>query len=212
MPDARQYVIINGDRREEWRVCAEFPAFSVSNFGRVMRTTPGRHGRSGEAAGVIRALGFSSSGYHCLTFWKDGRHHTRTVHRLICEAWHGPAPAGRPFACHKDDCKQNNVPENLYWGSVKSNANDASKNGRIPSGERHVCAKLSAADVLAIRNDAAQGVPIGDAALAYGVSRSAVKDIVLGKTWAHVGGPTRSPLPPGNPAWRTPGQRGGVTA
>lgn len=43
--------------------------------------------------------------------------------RLICEAFHGPAPADRPNCLHDDENARNNRPSNLIWGSQKENLN-----------------------------------------------------------------------------------------
>ena len=45
------------------------------------------------------------------------------VHRLICEAFHGPAPDGKPIVIHLDEDATNNAPSNLRWGTQKENLN-----------------------------------------------------------------------------------------
>lgn len=45
------------------------------------------------------------------------------VHRLICEAFHGPAPEGKNVVIHIDENALNNRPENLRWGTQKENMN-----------------------------------------------------------------------------------------
>jgi hypothetical protein len=45
------------------------------------------------------------------------------VHRLVCEAFHGPAPEGKPIVIHSDEDATNNRPENLRWGTQKENLN-----------------------------------------------------------------------------------------
>jgi hypothetical protein len=45
------------------------------------------------------------------------------VHRLVCEAFHGPAPEGLPVVIHLDEDATNNRPENLKWGTQKENLN-----------------------------------------------------------------------------------------
>lgn len=53
-----------------------------------------------------------------------------------------------------------------------------------PAGERHYAAKLTAAQVQAIR--AAKGVRQLDLAVRYGVNPSTVRDIRKGRTWRTV--------------------------
>jgi hypothetical protein len=45
------------------------------------------------------------------------------VHRLVCEAFHGPAPEGMSVVIHIDEDATNNKPENLRWGTQKENLN-----------------------------------------------------------------------------------------
>lgn len=45
------------------------------------------------------------------------------VHRLVCEAFHGPAPEGKNIVIHLDEDALNNRPENLKWGTQKENLN-----------------------------------------------------------------------------------------
>ena len=45
------------------------------------------------------------------------------IHRLVCEAFHGPAPEGRPIVLHLDEDAMNNAPSNLRWGTQKENLN-----------------------------------------------------------------------------------------
>ena len=45
------------------------------------------------------------------------------VHRLVCEAFHGPAPEGQAVVIHLDEDATNNRPENLKWGTQKENMN-----------------------------------------------------------------------------------------
>lgn len=48
---------------------------------------------------------------------------TFKVGRLVCEAFHGPAPKDKPVAMHLDEDSRNNNESNLRWGSQKENLN-----------------------------------------------------------------------------------------
>lgn len=48
---------------------------------------------------------------------------TFKVARLVCEAFHGPSPDGRPVVMHMDEDPSNNTPANLKWGTQKENMN-----------------------------------------------------------------------------------------
>ena len=49
------------------------------------------------------------------------KHHK--VHRLVCEAFHGPAPSDKPIVIHINENALDNRPENLKWGTQKENLN-----------------------------------------------------------------------------------------
>ena len=45
------------------------------------------------------------------------------VHRMVCEAFHGPAPFAGAVVIHLDEDATNNRPSNLRWGTQKENLN-----------------------------------------------------------------------------------------
>lgn len=45
------------------------------------------------------------------------------VHRLVCEAFHGPPPFERAVVIHLDEDATNNRADNLKWGTQKENLN-----------------------------------------------------------------------------------------
>jgi hypothetical protein len=58
------------------------------------------------------------------------------VHRLVCEAFHGPCPAGME-TLHRDEDALNNRPENLCWGTRKENLN-------APGFKEYCCSRRGA--------------------------------------------------------------------
>ena len=48
---------------------------------------------------------------------------TMKVHRLVCEAFHGPAPDGMGVVIHIDEDATNNNAANLRWGTQRENMN-----------------------------------------------------------------------------------------
>lgn len=45
------------------------------------------------------------------------------IHRLICEAFHGPPPFSNAVVIHINENSLDNKPENLRWGTQKENLN-----------------------------------------------------------------------------------------
>lgn len=93
------------------------------------------------------------------------------------------------MACHRDDNKDNNTPQNLYWGTAKDNGSDSHRNGKSVRGSAINTAKLQEIQVLEIRRRAFHGETNVALALESGVPDTAISRIVLGKNWKHVGGP-----------------------
>lgn len=72
----------------------------------------------------------------------------------------------------------------LYWGTVADNAADRLIDKTERRGEMVETHKLAATDVRSIRAEVANGAPKGATAARYGVSPSAVSDILARRTWA----------------------------
>lgn len=114
---------------EIWKPVPSKPGIMASNFGRVL--LPER-----EAAmphGGIRSYKPKPTFGNKTKATKNARHHymglynkfygNLKVHRLVCEAFHGPSPFDKAVVIHLDEDATNNKPENLKWGTQKENLN-----------------------------------------------------------------------------------------
>ena len=45
------------------------------------------------------------------------------IHRLVCEAFHGPSPEDKPIVLHLNEDAMDNRPSNLRWGTQRENMN-----------------------------------------------------------------------------------------
>jgi hypothetical protein len=112
------------------------------------------------------------------------------VHRLIAIAFI-PNPECKEQVNHKDGNKRHNYLSNLEWTTQFENMQHAVTNGLAPRGESSYLAKVTEADVLAIRISAAKGESLKDLAEIYGLDRGTISAMLLGNTWKHVGGPLK---------------------
>ncbi len=106
------------------------------------------------------------------------------VHRVSLEHHKGPIPVGLN-ALHTCDIACCFNPSHLYAGTQKQNVEDMYKRKRGLIGEQRWNAKLTEADVCAIRCES-QTATIAGLARKYGLCRSNMGNIIKGKNWKHV--------------------------
>lgn len=128
----------------------------------------------------------NKSRYASVTLHKNSKSYSRTIHRLVIEAFVGPCPKGMECR-HKDgNCKNNHL-ENLSWGTKKENGKDRVKHGTSLVGIKHPKAKLTEESVTEIRRMYATGKyyqkEIGEM---FEVDKDHISNIVLRKSWKHI--------------------------
>lgn len=116
------------------------------------------------------------------------------AHRRSFEMAHGVVPQGM-LVCHRCDTPACVRPDHLFLGTAQQNTRDMHAKGRAAlagaKGEANSHAKLLDEQVLAIRQRFDDGEMIRALAIEFGLTRSAISDIVNGRTWKHLGGPIR---------------------
>lgn len=109
----------------------------------------------------------------------------RRAHRVSWEIRFGVI-TGDYAVCHKCDNPPCVNPDHLFLGSAKDNTNDCIKKQRFcfaPLGSDHPKAKLTADQAAEIRSMSSRGFGYRRLAKTFGVSQSAIRDLVQGKTW-----------------------------
>lgn len=115
----------NQNDREEWRPVARAPEYAVSNHGRVMRLLA----KPGTRACKVLKPHINEKGYFRIVLRTGGEKIDARVHRLVCEAFIGPATDERPVVRHLDGNPANNHISNLVWGTPKENMEDKYRHG-----------------------------------------------------------------------------------
>lgn len=166
--------------REEWRPCPDFAGlYEVSSFGRV---------RSLHRRNSLRILyqGSDETGYPTVALNRHGTRTTRTVHRLVCRAFHGePNPLHRETA-HLDGDKANARADNLKWVSKRENESHKSAHGTRLRGEASPCARISEKQARRVKQLVREGSGVTLAAKIARVTYRTARDIAEGKRWKHV--------------------------
>lgn len=111
---------------------------------------------------------------------------TAYLHRYTYEQNHGEIPEGYVVR-HKCDTPACYNPDHLELGTYQDNSQDMVNRGRSTRGERNKHAKLTAEDVMAIRNTYASGGYLQkELAAKYGVTLATINDILKRRSWRHV--------------------------
>jgi hypothetical protein len=157
----------------EWRrvPISPYRAYEVSDDGRVRRGGQ-------ELVGYTDRYGYRRV---LLSYAGLAKHHK--VHRLVCEAFHGPPNVLRNECAHLDGNKRNNNAANLRWVSRSENQQHNvlhGIHGGGVSGERHHAAKVSDAQVAEIRMKAAAGRSGRSLAKEYGLLSAQTSKIIRG--------------------------------
>lgn len=169
---------------EEWRAIPGFPDYSVSSLGRVRRET-GARGLA-RAGMILKSHISKHNGYAFVGLWNGKRQVTRTVHPLVCRAFHGPPPTPRHETAHGDNCRSNNEAGNLRWATRKENHADKLIHGTAQRGEANGHAKHTDDEIRTIRRRKAEGESYGALARAFETSKSLIWQICKRRCWAHL--------------------------
>lgn len=170
-------------------------ATKVSRRGRVNRFIQGHSGRKSAApmidkfwarvqrtdgcwlwTGTVTVFGYGSVG--------SGVQSPKSLraHRVSYELFKGPITEGM-HVCHTCDNRRCVNPLHLFLGTIADNTADMVTKRRHGFGESHSRARLTEADVLAIRSSTDSPTRIGRL---YGVRRCTVSNIKAGRIWRHI--------------------------
>lgn len=125
--------------------------------------------------GVLKSTGYGQLGVGGSRSGRDVQ-----AHRFSFEAFVGPITPGL-WVLHRCDVKACVNPWHLYLGTREQNTRDAVERGLFSRGETRWNAKLTVAQVLAIRSD---DRPHARVASDYGVVRRTISQVKSRKSWS----------------------------
>lgn len=150
-------------------------SYRVSSLGNVRRLPDARnpYGKN------VAQHPAGAYGHLRVVLCANGKQRVVGVHRLVCEAFHGPCPDGMETR-HLDGKAWRNVPDNLEWASHATNMADKRRHGtRSCKLSEHDASQIKKMIVL-------RGLLPRIVAATYGVSRQTVCNIVFGRLWSDV--------------------------
>ena len=161
--------------------------YSVSNLGRV-KSHP-RYGTNKVnqlyGGGVLKTRKSPKSVYPSVVLWKNNVSCTMPVHRLVAIAFLGQQPEGKEVS-HLDGNRNNNAANNLAWETHVENMLRRRDHGTSRCGEGSHFAKLTERRVRELKRRMASGTTHLELARETGISRTTLRHIRLGNSWAHV--------------------------
>lgn len=172
--------------RELWKDIPGYVGiYQISNLGSIKSLV-----RKGRRTEIILDPGMDSDGYLHTSLRKNNIGVPRQVHRLVLETFIGPRPCGM-VTRHLDGNRRNNKLDNLAWGTVIENAQDAVRHGTSPGfksyGTNNGQSKLTESKVVKIKRLLGlQEYSQRKIAQMFDVSFHTISLIKLGKTWKHV--------------------------
>lgn len=141
-------------------------------------------------SGCWEWTGTTRDGYGRMTVGSrtDGTRRSVSAHRVAYELQNGEIPDGMEV-CHKCDNPGCINPAHLFAGTKRDNAADRDAKGRhfTLSGEEHPAAKLTKRIVRDARWERAyRGTSFSELARKYGVTKTTMRNAVIGETWRDV--------------------------
>jgi hypothetical protein len=158
--------------------------YAITKTGKVWSYPPKRnHPLKGMYMSVNK-----SGRYHFIALFKNGTFFNGLIHRLLAQTYI-PNPLNLPQVNHINGIKTDNRLKNLEWVTSQKNVIHANKLGLIAhqKGSKHHHSKLTEEQVQSLRLEYKKGnVQQKDLAARYGVSRSAICNIISKKQWTHI--------------------------
>ena len=123
---------MHATQAELWRTVPQFAGIlEASNHGQIRSVDREvNHPKGGKRLipGRVRKFQHTPNGYLHVVLCIDNRRIGAYAHRLVCEAFHGPAPEGYEVR-HLNGVRDDNRAENLRWGTRAEQEADKVRHG-----------------------------------------------------------------------------------
>jgi len=133
-------------KKEIWKTIEDFPNYMISNLGRVKRSV----GQYCLTEHILKPQKYRK-GYLYVGLCDKGQYTHKKIHRLVLEAFVGPAPKGR-VCDHINKIRNDNRLKNLRWVTYKENAIGVGPKLNLKKGERWLLLRVIKSDLLSQRD------------------------------------------------------------
>lgn len=182
--------------REVWKTIPGYTRYEASNLGHIRSKTEQvkvaasnyRPAYYKTCKGkIIKPWNSTLGNYDTVGLSVKGKTKKRSVHILVCLAFHGLPPSKElSNALHENGKSKDNRASNLYWGSLLENTQDRRDHGRDRFGEKHPLVKITLKTAQSIYDQRSKGISAKILKVRYGISASSICDIYMGRTWPQV--------------------------
>lgn len=173
----------------EWRQIVGFPNYEVSECGDVRRCAPSKTRRNGwQLRGYMDPDGY----LRYVLRDSDGVKRHVIAHRIVAEAFIGPAPSPDHEVAHNNGSRVSCYWRDIRWATRQQNASDQIVHGTVQQGESNGHHKITEADVRFIRTEyrlikASRGArSVSELDRRFGLSRAQIIRIARGQAWSHI--------------------------
>lgn len=162
---------------EIWSPIKNYPEYMVSTRGRVWSNKKGK---------LLKTRPMDDWGHVGVDLCKNGKRAHKYMHRLMAEAFL-PNPDNLPVVRHINDIPDDNIIDNLAWGTWGDNTQDAIKNGsfKYPTDEdREKGWKVCRVPIIAINLKSGERTRfdgVGIASRELGICRTGISKVLTGK-------------------------------
>ena len=169
-----------------WKDIPEYEGiYAISDSGEVKRLCDASLGAV-KAGRVLKPRPLKT-GYLRINLCKNGTIKDFLIHRLVLITFVSPPPFEKAQVNHINGNKSDNRIENLEWVTQSQNVQHSyDQLGHHGRGETNHMTHFTKQDVLKIREMARGGMGYAAISKNFDVTDSAIKKIVLGKSWGHI--------------------------
>lgn len=107
-----------------------YEASSLGRIRTIKRKVLAKAGALRMVQAKIRKQYKNKKGYRTVQIWKNGKASTKTVHRMVLEAFI-PNTENKPHVNHINSNREDNRLENLEWVTIEENYAHSRKNGKM---------------------------------------------------------------------------------
>ena len=177
---------------ERWKAVSGYEGrYEVSTRGRVRSLAVNGRGSQSRKSRTQLISTVTEGGYLRVGLWDGKKVRLHRVHRLVALAFIPHKRAEQNTVNHRDGNRRNNRLSNLEWATMhEQNLHKYAVLGLVPCrGERNGAAKLTEADVRAIRasyEPHVRGRGYNALADRFNVSKVTIWRIIHRRSWSHV--------------------------